>query len=169
MTDTADEIRAECAAVCEMLLAKNAAYGDSALNPVRVFSRASTEEQILVRIDDKLSRLSRGSAAGEDVVSDLLGYLVLLRIARRRAPSAAPAPVSDAFRAIAAKLAGDDARRLSVAQAWECYDRGGLGITMGVMRRALGIPLDADDTRPAFEAAWAALQAEAAASATSAE
>ena len=62
----------------EMLVEKNAAYGDSALNPMRVFSKASAEEQILVRIDDKLSRLARGAAAGEDVLADLVGYLVLL-------------------------------------------------------------------------------------------
>ena len=63
-----------------LLLAKNAAYGDSALAPLRIFSRASPAEQLLVRIDDKLSRLARGSDAGEDVRTDLLGYLVLLEI-----------------------------------------------------------------------------------------
>lgn len=67
------------------LVRKNAAYGDSALDPVRIFSRASTEEQILVRLDDKLSRLKRGSAAGEDVILDLAGYLILLMVARSKA------------------------------------------------------------------------------------
>ena len=66
----------------KMLVKKNQAYGDSALNPIRVFSKASAEEQILVRIDDKLSRLVRGHAAGEDVLGDLVGYLVLLLLAR---------------------------------------------------------------------------------------
>jgi hypothetical protein len=75
-------VRGELGALGDMLIAKNAAYGNSALAPVRVFSRASTEEQLLVRIDDKLSRLARGAAAGEDVVRDLVGYLVLLLIAR---------------------------------------------------------------------------------------
>lgn len=78
-------IAAECDAVKAMLLEKNLAYGDSALDPVRVFSKASPVEQILVRLDDKLSRLQRGSAAGEDVVKDLIGYLILLRVAQRRA------------------------------------------------------------------------------------
>jgi hypothetical protein len=82
---TAEQITAVCADVREMLLAKNAAYGDSALDPVRVFSKASTVEQILVRIDDKLSRLSRGAPDGEDIERDLIGYLILLRIARARA------------------------------------------------------------------------------------
>lgn len=79
----AEMITRECDAIKAMLLEKNRAYGNSALDPVRVFSLASPEEQILVRLDDKLSRLQRGEAAGEDVVLDLIGYLVLLRIARK--------------------------------------------------------------------------------------
>lgn len=76
-----DQIVATLARVQELLLAKNTAYGNSALDPVRIFSTADPAEQIKVRIDDKLSRLSRGHAAGEDVVLDLIGYLVLLLIA----------------------------------------------------------------------------------------
>jgi len=77
------KILEECLSIAEILIQKNAAYGNSALEPVRIFSKASTVEQLLVRLDDKLSRLSRGSDAGEDVVLDLMGYLVLLRIALR--------------------------------------------------------------------------------------
>jgi len=82
--DTQAEIAKLCDEVKEMLLAKNKAYGDSALDPVRIFSKSSPIEQIHVRLDDKLSRLSRGSAAGEDVINDLIGYLVLLKIAMKR-------------------------------------------------------------------------------------
>lgn len=84
---TQEEVRQaisdECDAIKAMLLKKNEAYGNSALDPVRVFSRADPVEQIRVRIDDKLSRISRGNAAGEDCVRDLAGYLVLLRVAER--------------------------------------------------------------------------------------
>lgn len=83
-------VDAELAALGAMLKSKNAAYGNSALDPLRIFSQASPREQLLVRIDDKLSRLKRGGYGGEtqgtyaeDVVVDLLGYLVLLRIAER--------------------------------------------------------------------------------------
>lgn len=41
-------------------------------------------EQLNVRIDDKLSRLAHGSADDEDAEWDLLGYLVLKRIAVER-------------------------------------------------------------------------------------
>jgi len=83
LADSQREIAAECDAIKAMLLEKNRAYGDSALAPIRIFSRASTEEQLLVRLDDKLSRLARGTGGDEDVVADLNGYLVLLRVARR--------------------------------------------------------------------------------------
>lgn len=73
----------ECDRIKEMLLEKNRAYGSSALEPMRIFSKAPTDEQINVRIDDKLSRLARGSAAGEDVEFDLVGYIVLKRVLRR--------------------------------------------------------------------------------------
>jgi hypothetical protein len=82
-SDFAAKVRSELDALGTMLIEKNRAYGNSALDPVRVFSRATPIEQLLVRIDDKLSRLARGSDAGEDVELDLVGYLVLLRIARR--------------------------------------------------------------------------------------
>jgi hypothetical protein len=86
----AAEIRRECEAVRDLLEAKNAAYGNSAIDPVRIFSSASPTEALRVRIDDKLSRLARGSAAGEDTILDLIGYLVLLRIAERKAQEQSP-------------------------------------------------------------------------------
>ena len=74
-----------CDALREFLLQKNASYGNSALDPVRIFSKADVEEQLLVRIDDKLSRFARGTEfPGDDTLWDLCGYLVLLRIARSR-------------------------------------------------------------------------------------
>jgi len=84
VSDFESEVRNVLQEIGDMLIEKNRAYGNSALDPVRIFSKASNVEQILVRIDDKLSRLARGSAAGEDAEWDLLGYLVILRVARRR-------------------------------------------------------------------------------------
>ena len=71
-----------CGDIRDLLLKKNLAYGNSALNPVRIFSKASTKEQILVRIDDKLNRIKQGHSSldDEDVIQDLIGYLVLLRV-----------------------------------------------------------------------------------------
>jgi len=77
-------IKQVCAEIADFLISKNRKYGDSAINPTRVFSTASPIEQINVRLDDKLSRLR--SAQGddqEDAEWDLLGYLILKRVAIR--------------------------------------------------------------------------------------
>jgi len=108
-TESEREIRAVCNEIAEMLVEKNRSYGDSALNPLRCFSKeASGIEQLNVRMDDKLSRLLRGNGNHwkEDVEKDLMGYLVLKRVALKRqevnaATAASPvvnlaSPVSEA-------------------------------------------------------------------------
>lgn len=84
-TKTQQEISEVMKELEEILLRKNRAYGDSALDPVRIYSKASPTEQINVRIDDKLSRVIRGEAyEDEDIDIDLAGYYVLRIVARRR-------------------------------------------------------------------------------------
>jgi len=77
------DIVEQCQYICDLLLAKNKQYGNSVSEPVRIFSKADTSEQIKVRIDDKISRLIRGDDSlepDEDIVDDLIGYLILLKI-----------------------------------------------------------------------------------------
>ena len=81
------DIAAICDDIKDLLIEKNQKYGNSALDPVRIFSKESAVDQLLVRIDDKLSRISRGAgllASDEDVLDDLIGYLVLLKLALRK-------------------------------------------------------------------------------------
>jgi hypothetical protein len=88
---TQDLIREVCDEIRDFLVEKNAQYGDSAIDPVRIFSKADPAEQLLVRIDDKLSRIGRGDdrlESDEDVLTDLVGYLVLYRVAQRKAARA---------------------------------------------------------------------------------
>jgi hypothetical protein len=75
VTQVLDEIR-------DLLIAKNQKYGNSALEPLGVFSKLDSKEGLLVRIDDKLKRIKNGSLErdDEDVINDLIGYLVLLKI-----------------------------------------------------------------------------------------
>ena len=78
-----------CDEIKELLLAKNRAYGNSALEPKRIFSKADPLEQIRVRIDDKLSRISTGEGhkhTQEDTKMDLIGYLILEQVAMRINP-----------------------------------------------------------------------------------
>lgn len=82
--DTQTHIGLICDEVKQLLIDKNKKYGDSALQPSRIFSKAGPIDQILVRIDDKLNRIKQGAglvANDEDVIMDLIGYLVLLKIA----------------------------------------------------------------------------------------
>lgn len=82
---TKNDIIKVCNDISTMLQEKNIAYGDSALDPVRIFSKADPVEQLLVRIDDKLSRFSKGkNYPGDNDINDLIGYLVLLKIAKER-------------------------------------------------------------------------------------
>ena len=71
-----------CSSDLTLLILKNKAYGDSALEPVRIFSKSSSVDGLLVRIDDKLSRIKNMgiSSASEDTLMDLIGYLILLKI-----------------------------------------------------------------------------------------
>jgi hypothetical protein len=48
-----------------------------------MFSKLDPQAGIRVRIDDKLSRLARGNDSIEsdiDIVDDLIGYLIILKI-----------------------------------------------------------------------------------------
>ena len=83
MSESETKISGVCDDIKELLIHKNRKYGNSALKPCRVFSKSSPVEQLLVRIDDKLNRIMQGAgllADDEDVVNDLIGYLVLLKI-----------------------------------------------------------------------------------------
>ena len=83
IAQTQIDIATTCDLVKELLLEKNRKYGDSALNPVRIFSKSDPVEQIKVRLDDKLSRIrNQQSDEDEDVIDDAIGYLVLLKVAQ---------------------------------------------------------------------------------------
>lgn len=80
----ANDIIAECDLIKQLLLEKNRAYGSSAFTPIEVFSKLGALAAIDVRIDDKLSRLKQAKDFKEDTELDLIGYLVLRRICKKR-------------------------------------------------------------------------------------
>jgi len=75
---TIEEIR-------DLLITKNNAYGNSALEPINVFSKGSAVDSLCARIDDKLARIKNSGLndVTEDTLLDLSGYMVLLIIAKR--------------------------------------------------------------------------------------
>ncbi len=85
-----EAIKETMEAITDLLLRKNRDYGSSFRKPGIVSGALDSKSKLLVRIDDKLERLANlltkgtdGDVPGEsvsDTVSDLIGYLVLLKI-----------------------------------------------------------------------------------------
>jgi hypothetical protein len=86
MKETEQLIEEVCESMKNLLLEKNRAYGDSATNPSNVFSSGSAIDSLCARIDDKLMRIQNKGINDktEDTVSDLIGYLILLKVAMRK-------------------------------------------------------------------------------------
>ena len=68
--------------ITNLLISKNTAYGNTALNPTNVFSKLNSSEAICARIDDKLARIKNKGINDktEDTIDDLIGYLLLLKM-----------------------------------------------------------------------------------------
>ena len=78
-----NQIWSTCHEIAHMLIEKNISYGNSALEPARIFSTADSTEQLKVRIDDKLNRVKNNQGfSGDNDIDDLIGYLILLKISR---------------------------------------------------------------------------------------
>jgi hypothetical protein len=76
-------IAQQCDGIKQMLLEKNQKYGNAYFDPVQVFSQLPAEERLKSRIDEKLERIRTIglSAIDEDTLKDLIGCLLLLKIA----------------------------------------------------------------------------------------
>ena len=81
---TKNNIIEKCREIEQLLLSKNEKYGDSALEPSKIFSKCNASTGLRVRIDDKLKRIQNSGELGpdEDTLLDLTGYLILLMIAK---------------------------------------------------------------------------------------
>ena len=80
---TQEKIKQVGQEVIDLLIEKNESYGDSALKPAGIFATGNAVDNITRRLDAKLMRIkSQGFRGyGEDNVKDLIGYLILLKIA----------------------------------------------------------------------------------------
>lgn len=67
-----------CDNLKELLIEKNKRYGDSAIDPPKIFSVQTSANSIQIRIDDKLARIKNSKSLRKNDVVDLTGYLVLL-------------------------------------------------------------------------------------------
>ena len=81
--NTRKKLIRKCNDLKDLLLDKNDAYGDSALNPIGIFSGLKATESIKIRLDDKLKRIANVGVSDEteDTLMDCAGYMILLMIA----------------------------------------------------------------------------------------
>lgn len=81
-TETQEKIIAITEAMRDLLLYKNQKYGDSALQPKRVFYKGDAVNSILIRIDDKIGRIMANTENTPRIndVADIIGYCTLLLI-----------------------------------------------------------------------------------------
>ena len=80
------EIRDMCNSIADTLVEKNASYGNSAAEPLSIFSPKglSAIDKIGIRIDDKLSRQLHGNDFADDNNDlDLAGYFILRLILKK--------------------------------------------------------------------------------------
>ena len=80
--DFANNLDKVTSEIVELLKSKNKAYGNTALAPVKIFSRLDATEALCARIDDKIMRIKNKGINDqtEDTVDDLIGYLLLLKM-----------------------------------------------------------------------------------------
>lgn len=66
----------------ELLIDKNKKYGNSALAPKKIFSKADASDSIALRLDDKLGRIMSNPSPVPRVndCADIIGYLTLMLI-----------------------------------------------------------------------------------------
>ena len=78
-TKTQNSIKWTCNEIRDLLISKNKAYGDSALEPDNIFSKLDNAQAICARIDDKLSRIKNVGLNDktEDTLDDLIGLFNL--------------------------------------------------------------------------------------------
>lgn len=75
---TSEKITDILSAMENVLQVKNARYGDSAIQPLNVFTAVEPSNPICIRLDDKLSRVKNSNTIRINDVCDIIGYLVLL-------------------------------------------------------------------------------------------
>lgn len=78
ITQVQKDISETCESLKRFLIEKNRRYGNSALEPINVFSKLNPEEGMKLRMDDKVKRIKNSSELRKNDVVDLIGYLTLM-------------------------------------------------------------------------------------------
>lgn len=79
---TQQKIKDILSGMTDLLLYKNKKYGDSAINPKKIFYKGDSTNSILIRLDDKIGRVMSNTEEKPRVndVADIIGYCTLLLV-----------------------------------------------------------------------------------------
>ncbi len=83
INDSQKDIIETCESLKRFLLEKNKRYGNSALEPINIFSKLSSAEGIKLQMDDKVKRIKNSDELRKNDVVDLMGYLILMCIHKK--------------------------------------------------------------------------------------
>jgi len=77
-----EAITKACMDILDLLLEKNIAYGNSALEYDSIFGNLTARDALYARINDKLARIKNNQSyqneGMRDAIRDIIGYLTLL-------------------------------------------------------------------------------------------
>ena len=81
-TPTQQKIKDVLSGMTDLLLYKNRKYGDSAINPKKIFYKGDSTNSILIRLDDKIGRVMSNTEEKPRVndVADIIRYCTLLLV-----------------------------------------------------------------------------------------
>lgn len=80
LTDFETKKKEVLTAICKVLVTKNQRYGNSALSPTKIFYKGNKSDAILIRLNDKMSRVQNSQELRKNDLYDIVGYLFLYRI-----------------------------------------------------------------------------------------
>ena len=80
--ETQQKIKDILSGMTDLLLYKNRKYGDSAVNPKKIFYKGDSTNSVLIRLDDKIGRIMSNTEEKPRVndVADIIGYCTLLLV-----------------------------------------------------------------------------------------
>ena len=78
--DKEHEIKTVCEELNSFLQIKNRNYGNSVHAPIRIFTQVDPNNNICIRLDDKLSRIQNSKELRKNDIVDIVGYLIHLCI-----------------------------------------------------------------------------------------
>jgi hypothetical protein len=76
------EIKKVFGSLNDLLQYKNNKYGNSGLEPLKIFNKVDATTGLLQRIDDKIARIKNSEKLRKNDVADLMGYLTLLCVTK---------------------------------------------------------------------------------------